>query len=60
MKITDVETFVVATPPPHRGGRVWIFVKLTTDNGLVGYGLGVELDEDVARARIRRSSTGLK
>lgn len=38
MKITDVETFVVATPPPHRGGRVWIFVKLTTDNGLVGYG----------------------
>ena len=38
MKITDVETFVVATPPPHRGGRVWIFVKLTTNNGLVGYG----------------------
>jgi|TARA_B110000259_G_scaffold188451_1_gene247610 galactonate dehydratase len=38
MKITDVETFVVATPPPHLGGRVWIFVKLTTDNGLVGYG----------------------
>jgi galactonate dehydratase len=38
MKITDLETFVVATPPPHRGGRVWIFVKLTTDNGLVGYG----------------------
>lgn len=38
MKITDVETFVVATPPPHRGGRVWIFIKLTTDNGLVGYG----------------------
>lgn len=38
MKINDVDTFVVATPPPHRGGRVWIFVKLTTDNGLVGYG----------------------
>ena len=38
VKITDVETFVVATPPPHRGGRVWIFVKLTTDNGLGGYG----------------------
>ena len=38
MKITDVDTFVVATPPPHRGGRVWIFVKLTTDNSLVGYG----------------------
>ena len=38
VKITDVETFVVATPPPHRGGRVWIFVRLTTDNGLRGYG----------------------
>lgn len=38
MKITDVETFVVATPPPHSGGRVWIFIKLTTDKGLVGYG----------------------
>ena len=38
MKITDIETFVVATPKPHRGGRVWIFVKLTADNGLYGYG----------------------
>ena len=38
MKITNVETFVVATPPPHRGGRVWIFLKLTADNGLCGYG----------------------
>ena len=38
MKITDGETFVVATPPPHRGGRVWIFLKLTADNGLCGYG----------------------
>ena len=38
MKIIDLETFVVATPPPHRGGRVWIFVKLTTDNGISGYG----------------------
>ena len=38
MKINDLETFVVATPPPHRGGRVWIFVKLTTDNGITGFG----------------------
>lgn len=38
MQIKDVETFVVATPPPHRGGRVWIFVKLTTSNGIAGYG----------------------
>ena len=38
MKITDVKTFVVGTPPPHNGGRYWIFVKLVTDSGVVGYG----------------------
>ena len=38
MKITDVKTFVVGNPPPHFGGRYWIFLKLTTDSGVVGYG----------------------
>jgi len=38
MKITDVQTFVVANPPPHFGGRYWIFVKLVSDGGVVGYG----------------------
>lgn len=38
MKITDLETFVVANPPPHHGGRYFIFVKLTTDNGITGIG----------------------
>ncbi|MGA8258964.1 MAG: mandelate racemase/muconate lactonizing enzyme family protein [Arenicellales bacterium] len=38
MKITDVKTFVVANPPPHYGGLYWIFVKLTTDGGVHGYG----------------------
>ena len=38
MKITDVKTFVVGNPPPHLGGRYFIFVKLTTDSGIVGYG----------------------
>ena len=38
MKITDVTTWVVGNPPPHFGGRYFIFLKLTTDNGLVGYG----------------------
>ena len=38
MKINDVETFVVGNPPPRSGGRYFIFVKLTTDNGIVGYG----------------------
>jgi galactonate dehydratase len=38
MKITDVKTFVVATPPPHNGGPYWIFLKLITDTGIAGYG----------------------
>jgi L-alanine-DL-glutamate epimerase-like enolase superfamily enzyme len=38
MKIADVETFVVGNPPPGFGGRYWIFVKLRTDGGVVGYG----------------------
>ncbi len=38
MKIAAYETFVVANPPPSHGGRYFIFVKLTTDDGIVGYG----------------------
>ncbi len=38
MKITDVKTYVVENPPPHYGGLYWIFIKLTTDNGLEGFG----------------------
>ncbi len=38
MKITDVKTFVVDNPPPHFGGLYWIFLKLTTDSGISGWG----------------------
>jgi 2-dehydro-3-deoxyphosphogalactonate aldolase len=38
MKISDARTFVVGNPPPHFGGRYWIFVKLTSDSGISGYG----------------------
>ncbi len=38
MKLTDLEIFVVGNPPPGWGGRYFIFVKLTTSNGLTGYG----------------------
>lgn len=38
MKIVDVKTYVIATPPPHHGGRCWVFLKLTTDNGIEGIG----------------------
>ena len=38
MKITGLETFVVGNPPPHFGGRYFIFLKLTTDDGIEGIG----------------------
>ncbi len=38
MKIKYYETFVVGNPPPSYGGRYFVFVKLTTDSGIVGYG----------------------
>jgi galactonate dehydratase len=38
MKITGVETFPVLTPPPHRGGTNWMFLRLDTDTGISGYG----------------------
>ncbi len=38
MLISDVTTFVVGNPPPRHGGRYFIFVKLTTDDGIDGIG----------------------
>ncbi len=38
MRVTDLETFVVGNPPPGWGGRYFIFVKLTTSNGITGIG----------------------
>lgn len=38
MKIKDLKTFIVANPPPQYGGRYFIFLKLTTDDGIEGVG----------------------
>lgn len=38
MKLTDLEIIVTAPPAPGWGGRYWILVKLTTDDGIVGWG----------------------
>ncbi len=38
MKIVDAKTYVVGNPPPHYGGRYFIFLKLTTDSGIEGFG----------------------
>jgi L-alanine-DL-glutamate epimerase-like enolase superfamily enzyme len=38
MRLQDLEIFTVAPPAPGWGGRYWTFVKLTTDDGITGYG----------------------
>jgi 2-dehydro-3-deoxyphosphogalactonate aldolase len=38
VKIVDAKTFVVGNPPPHFGGAYFVFLKLTTDDGIEGVG----------------------
>jgi len=38
MKLKKIKTFVVGNPPPHFGGRYWVFIKLITDKDIIGYG----------------------
>jgi len=38
MKLSDIRTFVVGNPPPHYGGRYFVFVQLKTDGNVSGVG----------------------
>ena len=38
MKVKDLRVFITGVPPGEWGGRYFIFVKLTTDNGITGIG----------------------
>ena len=38
MRIASFRTFVVANPPPHFGGRYFLLVQLSTDDGITGLG----------------------
>jgi len=38
MKITDVQACVIGEQVPHSGGSVWTFVRIYTDEGIVGTG----------------------
>ena len=38
MKLKDLEIIITAPPAPGWGGRYWILVKLTTDDGITGWG----------------------
>jgi 2-dehydro-3-deoxyphosphogalactonate aldolase len=65
MKIVDVKTYAVENPPPHYGGLYWVFLKLTTDNGIEGFGeaysvpfhphIVVRMIEDVFERYVRGS-----
>lgn len=38
MKVTGLQTILLDNIQPYRGGRKWLFIKLTTDEGIVGLG----------------------
>ncbi|AXI45446.1 isomerase [Sulfitobacter sp. SK012] len=38
MKLQDLDIIITAPPAPGWGGQYWILVKVTTDNGIVGWG----------------------
>ena len=38
MKIANLKTFIVGNPPPRKGGRYFIFLKLATADGVEGVG----------------------
>jgi len=38
VRITELETFVVGNPPPSYGGRYFVFLTLTTEDGVKGVG----------------------
>lgn len=38
MRLKDLDIIVTAPPAPGWGGRYWIFVKVTTDDGVTGWG----------------------
>ena len=38
MKVTGIETILLENKPPYHGGRTFLFIRLTTDEGIVGLG----------------------
>ncbi len=54
MHVAELETFVVGNRPGEFGGEYFIFVKLTTNTGVVGYGehYGATFGPDVVPAMI--------
>jgi galactonate dehydratase len=65
MKLKDIKTYLVGNPPPSFGGRYFLFVKVVTDNGIVGYGeiyaasVGPQVQLAVAEDLFDRHCVGL-
>lgn len=38
MKVTGIETILLNNNPPYHGGRTFLFIRLSTDEGIVGLG----------------------
>ncbi len=55
MHIEELETFVVGNRPGEFGGEYFIFIKLVTNTGVVGYGehYGATFGPDVVPVMIR-------
>ena len=57
MRVDDCEVIVVGNPPPHRGGRYFILVKLVSADGIVGWGeaYGAAFAPSILEAAIKDS-----
>lgn len=55
MRLKDLDIIVTAPPAPGWGGRYWILVKLTTDDGITGWGecYAASVGPDAMQAVIR-------
>jgi galactonate dehydratase len=53
MKLKDIKTWVTR-PPTGIGGSFWVFVKITTDDGIEGIGecYGIPVSGDIAAAMV--------
>lgn len=64
MKLQDLDIIVTSPPAPGWGGRYWILVKLTTDDGITGWGecyastIGPEAMKPVIRDVFERHMLG--
>ncbi|MFN8525304.1 MAG: mandelate racemase/muconate lactonizing enzyme family protein [Chloroflexota bacterium] len=52
MKVTRLETILLDNEPPYRGGIKWLFIKLHTDDGIVGLG-------ELRTGGLRNMATGI-